>query len=153
MSKNAYEAGMHYLGRGIKSSFQVKTKLREKGFSPDEIENALEEIEKDGYINDEYYAEAMARSMFEKNRGTQKIRDYLRAKGVADKTIKEAIEKTVNPQQELENGIELASKIIEYDDLYNAKGRLDGRSRDKIIRKLVNRGYSLGVAIKVLEHF
>lgn len=95
MAKNSddvLETALRLLGVRQRSVFELGRKLREKGFSDDDIEGVTERLLRSGYLNDEEFAGALARSRSRnKAWGPGKISQDLAARGVARATIKEAV--------------------------------------------------------------
>lgn len=149
MTKKAYEAGLSYLSKGIKSKKQVENNLKKKGYDKEEIEKALLQFEMDGYIDDRSFAFSLAENLILKGRGKEKIKYALREKGIAEEIIGNVLEEVTGKESELERGLKLAEKIIEYEGITDEN--LGKKEREKLIRKLVNRGYNISDAIKIAE--
>ena len=72
---------------------EIATKLSQKGATPDEIDELLERLIREKYIDDARYAQAFVSDKFRFDHwGRIKINHALRQKGVADSLIREALE-------------------------------------------------------------
>lgn len=86
------EASFRYLGRRDHASFEIKQKLKKKGFDEDVIDQALEELSDKGYLNDENFSVKFITEKSELNQwGRKKIESELYKKGVHRKTIQQTL--------------------------------------------------------------
>ncbi|NGX45081.1 MAG: Regulatory protein RecX [Chlamydiae bacterium] len=81
MVKSAKNALIRLLARRDYFTFEVRSKLSEKGFPQDEIEKAISEMEKLGYLNDERRGRAYAKQQLALGYGPRAIEFKLRVKG------------------------------------------------------------------------
>ena len=89
-------AALDYLTYGAKTIFEVRRKLREKGFADPAIDDAIAHLEDYGYVDDEAYARAFARGRFTgRGYGPQRLRADLLKRGVAKETIEAALDDLV----------------------------------------------------------
>lgn len=151
MANSAYKTAVSYLSRGIKSKRQVENKLKEKGFSNSEIEGTISRIEDEGYIDDEYFAKVVSDRLILRGRGKEKVKSELRAKGISAEIISIVLEEKFDYESEIKRGLGLAVKIIEFDGLKKDGEVMMKKDREKLIRKLMNRGYSPRYAVKIAE--
>jgi regulatory protein len=79
---------LHFLSYRVRSSQEVRRKLREKKFSDTAIEAVMERLERVGLLDDETFARFWVenRETF-KPRGARALRYELRQKGVSDDDI------------------------------------------------------------------
>ena len=82
MDPTARNRAMDLLARREHSARELIQKLRDRGFSSDEIEAALEGLQADGLQSDERFAEAFVHSRVQKGMGPLKLRAELQARGV-----------------------------------------------------------------------
>ena len=59
--REARDAAYRLLGYRMRSIYEMKIKLKSKGFSSNEVENVINKLEDLGYLNDEQFAETLAR--------------------------------------------------------------------------------------------
>ncbi len=76
------------------------------------IDIVLSDLEKNKFINDKFYSESKAKSMIQRGKSINKIRNYLFTKGIDNKFIKETINKIndENTDQDFFSAIRLCKK-------------------------------------------
>ena len=76
------------------------------------IDIVLSDLEKNRFINDQFYSESKAKSMIQRGSSINKIRNYLYTKGIKDKFISETIEqiKENNEDQDFFSAIKICKK-------------------------------------------
>jgi len=112
---------------------ELKEKLKKKGFKEADIDNVINYLEKEGYINDESLLERYKQLAIEKGESPLKLKSKLYSKGISN------IEFSYD--EELQACINRIKK-------YN-------KSRDfqSIIKYLLNRGFSYSVASEVAKKY
>ncbi len=133
----AFDTAIRFLARNMRTESEIRAKLEDKGYSPEDAESAVEKLRSYGYLNDSAYAGAYVRT-YGKDRGKLRLIYELGAKGIDKAIIDEAL-----PESEEENAKALAEKKIKK---YPEK--------EKMIRYLMSRGFeyetSKRVALEVL---
>ena len=76
------------------------------------IDIVLSDLEKNKFINDQFYSESKARSMIQRGNSINKIRNYLIGKGINETFIKSTVEKIKddNSDQDFFSAIKLCKK-------------------------------------------
>ena len=76
------------------------------------IDIVLEDLENAKFINDKFYSNSKAKSLIQRGSSINKIRNYLYAKGIKDKYIKETIDKIKedNEDQDFFSAIKICKK-------------------------------------------
>ena len=76
------------------------------------IDIVLSDLEKNRFINDQFYSESKAKSMIQRGNSINKIRNYLIGKGINDTYIKETLDKIKedNSDQDFFSGIKICKK-------------------------------------------
>ena len=76
------------------------------------IDIVLSDLEKNKFINDQFYSESKARSMIQRGNSINKIRNYLMGKGINDEFIKDTVEKIKedNSDQDFFSAIKICKK-------------------------------------------
>ena len=76
------------------------------------IDIVLSDLEKDKFINDQFYSESKAQSMIRRGNSINKIRNYLMGKGIHDEFIKNTVEKIKeeNSDQDFFSAIKICKK-------------------------------------------
>jgi len=76
-----------YLARREHSVYELKVKLETKGYSGPIVNQALEELIEDDYLNESRYVEMMLRHHFQRGNGPNKIRHLMRQNKVANSMV------------------------------------------------------------------
>jgi regulatory protein len=88
----AYQRALGLLVRREHSATELKRKLRGKGVEVDELDAALETLQRQGFQDDRRYAEALVRSRALAGQGPVRVRAELRQNGVPAADIDAAFE-------------------------------------------------------------
>ncbi|MGL6290841.1 MAG: regulatory protein RecX [Silanimonas sp.] len=88
----AYQRALGLLVRREHSAGELKRKLRGKGVEADELDVALETLQRQGFQDDRRYAEALVRSRALAGQGPVRIRAELRMNGVPTADVDAAFE-------------------------------------------------------------
>jgi regulatory protein len=133
------QSALNFLSRRHHSKNEIRTKLKQKKFGSELIEQAVNELEQSSYIDDKLFARIYTDEKVKaKNWGKNKIKSELTKRGVSSKVIAEVIEEKFRSESEIESGLELARKKLK--KLINRK--LDQKKiQTGIYSFLVSRGY------------
>lgn len=118
----------------------------------EDLEIVISELESRNLINDEYFSDWLAKSRLESGKyGIEKIRSELFAKGVS----KETINKTIQVLQEENDYKDIEEESVNrYIGKYSRTSDLkDSKTREKIIRRLIGKGFRYDVIKKLLEEY
>ena len=76
------------------------------------IDIVLSDLEKNKFINDQFYSESKAKSMIQRGNSLNKIRNYLMGKGINQEFIKDTVEKIKedNSDQDFFSAIKICKK-------------------------------------------
>ena len=76
------------------------------------IDIVLSDLEKNKFINDQFYSESKAKSMIQRGSSINKVRNYLMGKGIQDEFIKDTVEKIKedNSDQDFFSAIKICKK-------------------------------------------
>ena len=76
------------------------------------IDIVLSDLEKNRFINDQFYSESKAKSMIQRGNSINKIRNYLIGKGINDEFIKDTVDriKEDNSDQDFFSAIKICKK-------------------------------------------
>ena len=140
--KRAFEKATTYIAVRMHSKKELQTKLKNKGFDDDSIEGAIQKLEEYKLVDDK----AFAKLFIEQNDKLSKnvLYSKLLSKGI-DKDIIEYNLSEKSDESEFDNCVMLtkkllkSSKICSYNDI------------QKLIAKIVRRGYSISNAKKSIE--
>jgi regulatory protein len=84
-------AAMDYLARREHTRVELRRKLQKKGYEQEEIEQALDRLQKEGLQSDLRFAESFTEQRARNGHGPLKIRQELRIHGVGDVMIDDTL--------------------------------------------------------------
>ncbi|HPC35953.1 MAG TPA: RecX family transcriptional regulator [Candidatus Marinimicrobia bacterium] len=144
--EQAKEAAIKYLGLRMRSQKELELYLnRRKKYPLDVTSRVIKYCIERGYLDDKVFCETFIRDQLQlSHNGVQKIRQALIAKGVTREVIDEAIKNLVKDEDQLEAALLVGRKKAS--SLKN-----DPKSRDKLYRYLIQKGYKPNVVIKALQ--
>lgn len=132
----ARERALKYLGYRERSSQDLRERLTRDGY-PTELANAITDrfIEL-GLVDDERYARLYARTRAAAGYGVQRILRELRMHGIDEEIANASV---IDPERD---PLDAARRVL--------KGRIpsDGAERQRMVRKLVARGFPLDTALR-----
>lgn len=146
----AYQRALGLLVRREHSATELKRKLRGKGVEVDELDSALETLQRQGFQDDRRYAEALVRSRALGGQGPVRIRAELRMNGVPAADVDAAFEAA-----EAE-GVDWADTAARVASRFLPALRAAGRGaeaiklRHKALAFLLRRGFSQELARQAL---
>ncbi len=100
--RTAYEAALHLLGYRAQSEQEMRTKLKRKGYGPNDIEETVVRLYRERYLDDEALAEEIF-SLYQESLlyGDRYIQGKLRARGLMLEKHLSAEEETEKARQAL----------------------------------------------------
>lgn len=94
---------LKYCAYQERCNLEVKTKLITLGAAEKQIQEILDYLEKEGFLNEERYARAYVRGKFRINGwGKRKIKAGLMSKGIGNTLISTVMEEEIDPDDYLE---------------------------------------------------
>ena len=136
-TKEALGVALALLAARSRSRLELEERLLKKGFSPGDVAEALAELEKKGYLDDRRFAVSWARwRLSGKPMGRARLRQELKAKGLSNEDIEEALKEAYAEADELK----LALMALER-KLQGFKGLDPEKRRQKLFRFLKRRGF------------
>lgn len=124
------------IGRRDLSAHELSERLSRDGYRPQLVSSLVARAQESGLVDDERFAAAFVRSKLSAGWGRLKIVRELERRGVSADEVEGLFEELASEDDELERARELASRR-----------RLTGRGdRQKLMRFLCGRGFSVGVA-------
>lgn len=139
------EAALKYLSLRMRSEYELKSYLKRKEFSPQNIRRVLNYCREHQYLDDRKYAELLVRDMTTINRyGRYKMIAQLHKRGISSTIIKEVLAEHIDSSDQLQNALTLAEKKLA--SLKNA-----GSVREKLYRYLKQRGFDYAVITEVIN--
>ena len=144
--QHALDLSYGWLGRRDRTVAEVRHHLEAKRIEPRTIDDAVAELALQGYLDDAGYA----RRFTEDRRnldgwGADRIARRLRALGVADEVVQEALGDR-GPGDELEAAVEVLRRRVRV-------APEDDAGRERALGVLARRGYDLEVAYQAVRRF
>lgn len=131
MKLTAIQYVIYLLAKRDYSEFELVQKLRQKEYSLDDIEQALEKAKEQNWQSDERFCHQFIRYRSQQGYGPNRLKQELRFKGVADWLI----------SQEMENSevdwFELAERVFEK----KRPNDWNVKAKQKMWRYMVSRGF------------
>ena len=127
------ESALHSLSRRDHGEYELRQKLRQKGYPDDEIDDALNYCLEHHYLDDLRFAKSQVRQHVYKGHGLRRIKQELSMKKVVDSVITEALE------EEPQDWFELAKLAAE--KKYKGISAADSKEYAKRVRYLQYRGF------------
>ena len=124
---NAISFAVNYLARFARTELQLRRYLQRKGFSPNEISEALVYLHDHQFLNDDAYAQSYIASRIARLDGPLKIKQLLMQKGIAPARADVLLREQYSQEQQLENARKLARK--------------KSRTKQQLQRFIASRGY------------
>ena len=144
---DAYEAALTILDYSMKTSRQMRDKLRAKGYLDDVIDAVVQRLEASKLLDDEYVARRLMENMTSSGRGKLALRQKLRQKGISEE-IEQSVMEDVSSEDQDAACLEAAHK------LFRKYASLEPREqKQKLSRALASRGFgwdSVSYAIEKL---
>lgn len=136
---HVYNHALSILSRSAKSEKQMRDKLKEKGYDISFIDNAIEKLKLQRYLDDNRYSEMFINSKINESKyGKRRIKEALYEKGIDRETIDEKL-KVLSNEDELQRAISLGLKKLK-----SLKEDDKRKKSMKLINYLVGRGFEYG---------
>ena len=143
-SATARTAALRLLARRDYTSRELRTRLVERGYAPDDVDTLIERLRSEKWLDDRRVAGAHARTASRiKRRGRHRIKRELEARGLDADAIREAIADL--PEGNDRDAIDrfLARKRVSADPSPDERRRL--------FQQLLRRGFDTGEILKALK--
>ena len=145
--ERAKTRAINYISGKLKTKYEVRLKLKENGFAEDVIDEVLDILEKEEYLNDKVYCEIFIEDKKKLNGyGKNKIKSLLIQKGIS-KNIFEDFLNEFEYDEEFDNALKMGIKKLEL--LSNEEDNF--KKKQKIINYLTYRGFDFDVINDVLK--
>ncbi len=141
--KSANAAALRLLSLRQRSVFEITSKLREKGFGPEEIEKTAAYLTDLGLLDDEKFARALAESRARsKAWGPARIGRDLALRGVEESIIRKVLSEAPPEEEAALEALKRWSK--------RNKAAEGPKARERAFRHLRARGFSSAAIMKAL---
>lgn len=143
---NAYNYALSVLSRNFKSEKQLRTKMQEKGYDNQFIDNSITKLKEHRYLDDELYSEMLINSKINVSKyGKRRIKEALYEKGISREIIDEKMS-DISEEDELERAKSLGAKKLKTLKEEDIKKR-----KIKLFNYLVNKGFEFSTVKKTAE--
>ena len=140
----AFDKALTHLSASLKTEKQIRDFLSKKGYLPAVIEYVLEKLRSYRFLNDAEYAETYTKNAA-KRKGSLLIKMELKAKGISQTDIDEAME-SLDENEELETAKDVLSKYM--------RGKTpDVQTLQKAYRHLMGKGFGYDVIKQALSAY
>ena len=137
------DAAAKYLASRARSTGEMKTHLKSKGYEDGEIAAVIADFLDYGYLDDEDYCRQYLKYAFSKGKGPLRVKQELAEKGIGRDTIAFALEDYEMEESDLDRALAQARKTV-------AGKPVDEKMKGRVGRRLVSLGYSTDIAYKVI---
>lgn len=155
--KTALEAAYSYLANRMRTVNEVEKHLSGKGYSSEEITDAVNELIGMRYLDDYFYALRYYEYNREKKRGVMRAARELAEKGIDAETVSNAREDFLyeNKVDEFSDALEIARKeVFAPSDVFSTEPEtrpFDDKLAARTARRLESKGFSRSDIFRVLE--
>ncbi len=135
--------------RRLHSSHELKLKLIKKKYDKSIIDNVIQSLKEQNYLNDAQFAKLLVEEKsIKKKFGSNKIRSELYKKGI-DKSIIDSVLNSENDELNFDNAIFLAKKKLK---LLIEKNTDKRKLKEKLYSFLSSKGYDSELIMKVINN-
>jgi len=138
----AKDRALLLLGYREHSQSELRAKLQDAGYSREIAAAVVARFAEVQLVDDVRFASAWVRTRRNARYGTRRIKQELQRKGVAEETVLAALEEE-SPDGDDE--LERARAAL------GSRSAADRKGREKLVRRLIGRGFSLGTAIEAVN--
>lgn len=150
--QDVMEAALRYLEHRARTEQEVRDKLADAGYEPEEIEACLTRLKDLHYVDDTEYALSFLRRSLEKRRGRLRYYRELKERGISRETAQQAVYEYEDEENadlsavEYENAREEAARVL-------AGRELTDKEKARAGRRLASLGYEMSLIYSVLGTF
>ena len=145
--ERAKSRAINYISGKLKTKYEVRLKLKEKDFTEDIIDEVIDILEKEEYLNDRLYCEVFIEDKKQLNGyGKNKIKSLLIQKGVSKSVFEDFLDE-FEYEEEFDNALKMGIKKLNL--LSNEEDVF--KKKQKLINYLAYRGFSFDVINDVIR--
>ncbi|MBI2212743.1 MAG: regulatory protein RecX [Acidobacteria bacterium] len=150
--ETAYVIALRLLNYRFRSEAELRRKLREKDVASEAIDETIERLRRQGWIDDARFAVQYARSLLRKKKGRRRIEAELRELGVDDAVTRAAIAEAGEEHSE-EAAVDalLAKKATSLQRKLGPEGLDDETGRKKLAAYLFSQGYDAPAVFAAID--
>lgn len=145
--ERAKSRAINYISGKLKTKYEVRLKLKENGFAEEVVDEVLDILEKEEYLNDKIYCEIFIEDKKKLNGyGKNKIKSLLIQKGISKNIFEDFLDE-FEYDEEFDNALKMGIKKLNL--LSNEEDKF--KKKQKIINYLTYRGFGFDVINDVLK--
>lgn len=145
--ERAKSRAINYISGKLKTKYEVRLKLKENGFAEEVIDEVLDILEKEEYLNDKIYCEIFIEDKKKLNGyGKNKIKSLLIQKGISKNIFEDFLDE-FEYDEEFDNALKMGIRKLNL--LSNEEDKF--KKKQKIINYLAHRGFGFDVINDVLK--
>ncbi len=134
------QRAFRYMGRRLHSASELRTKLRQKGYEIEMIDQVISELKDKNYLDDSEFASVFVEEKFRSKMWSErKLKAELIKRGVKSSVVSEILSKKYSEEDDYENALTVALK--KYKMLQERNLDLQ-TTKKKLISFLNTRGYN-----------
>lgn len=145
ITKRAKLRAMHLLSDMGRTESQLRTKLKQGGYTEDAVEAAIRYVKSFGYINDVEYARSFIDSRKER-KSKKELYAALVQKGVSSEIVEQVFEETDYGEEDSRQAIEALMRKRNYNP-----ETADAKEKQKMMGYLMRKGFSYQDVRNVLQ--
>lgn len=167
LKKHAYNSALWYVTNYAKNSYQIRTKLYDKGYPKNEVEtvdnydekfysNIVEEVVKQledfSYVDDESYIDDAISSGLRKGKSISSIKTKLIHTGLPKDMIEKGLEGFEDDKEELEDDAldRAAQKIVNSYSFTKIEDKF--KAKQKVVQSLGTKGFPMGKIFEWIDN-
>lgn len=144
------QTALRYATYKSRTSEEVRRKMLEKDFAPEEAEYAVQFLEEFGYVDDSKYALAFIyETMKRKPAGESRLRQELLKRGVSKHVVEDALTQAFPPETSRETALELALAAAQK-KIRSLERKDPSKRKQALVGYLQRQGFSWAVIKNVL---
>lgn len=144
--RKSLQKALHLISIRPRSAAELKERFKREGYFDETIDESLDYLLKNGYLNDALFAEKFARSKLQKKDiGESSLRFELHKKGISKSIIESIIKKIYGETPELDIALKAGKK-----KLRTIRAADDIAKKRKLYQFLAQRGFSADVIRQVI---
>ena len=144
--RSALDKAVSMLALRARSSGEISQKLLRTGYSEDTVNMVLYKLEKEGFLDDQDFAEQWTNYRSGQKIGPRRISMELRQKGVSAADTENALE-DISEEELLENAVFVAKRYLSR----NSNSDDPVKARQKAVQAVVRRGYGWDLARQAVD--
>jgi regulatory protein len=141
----ARDKALRLIAHRLRSKQEIRTRLMQKEFDPDVIEEVVARLAESGVLDDERFAKAFVHDLImRKSAGRSLLRRELILKGIAKEIIERTLQTSVQDDEEESRALESAeSQLAKYRRSSKKTDQL--KQRQRIVSFLGRRGFDFSI--------